>query len=88
MSALYRIRGFRSRKPDAMTNDQRQRKWRRVQGNRRIGFDLTPDLAACVIYLRSEWGMESASEVARASIRFLTLCTRNGLTTLPQSIDD
>lgn len=80
--------GFRSRKPDAMTNAERQSKWRRKTGRRQIHIALGPDVAAAVIYIRKEWGMQSNPEAVEAAIRFLALCTRQGLTRLPQSIDD
>jgi len=88
MSDLYRIRGFRSRKPDAMTREERVRKWMRGKDHRRMQIPIPPDIAASLIYLRQQWGIESTAETVRASIRFLTLCTRQGLTVLPQSLDD
>jgi hypothetical protein len=86
--ALTKKKGFRSRKPDAMTLAERQRKYRRKQGGRNINARLDPAIAACLIYLRKEWGMKSDRETVEAAVRFLTLCTRQGLTRLPQSIDD
>jgi len=88
MSNLTAKKGFRSRKQDAMTNVERQRKWRLKNGGRGVNFYMAPEVAAGVLYLRSQWGMESTQEVIDAAIRFLTLCTRQGLTRLPQSIDD
>lgn len=81
-------KGFRSRKPDAMTVAERQRKYRRVQGGRHFNATLAPDVAASLIYLRKEWGMQSDRETVEAAVRFLALCTRQGLTRLPQSVDD
>jgi hypothetical protein len=86
--ALTQKQGFRSRKPNAMTPAERQRKYRRKEGGRTINTALSPDIAASLIYLRREWGMESDRETVEAAVRFLTLCTRQGLTRLPQGIDD
>jgi hypothetical protein len=80
--------GFRSRNPNAMTAAERQQKWRRSRGLRQLQVDLTTDTAAAVIYIRNQWGMSSNREAALAAIRFLALCTRQGLTRLPQTIDD
>lgn len=81
-------KGFRSRKPNAMTLAERQRKHRRKQGGRLINATLAPDVAACLIYLRKEWGMQSDREAVEAAVRFLSVCTRQGLTRIPQSVDD
>lgn len=86
--ALTKKKGFRSRKPNAMTKAERQRKWRAKNGGRTINARIDPVIAACLIYLRKEWGMKSDRETVEAAVRFLTLCTRQGLTRLPQSIDD
>lgn len=86
--ALTAKKGFRSRKPNAMTVAERQQKYRRKQGGRLINATLAPDVAACLIYLRREWGMQSDREVMEAAVRFLSVCTRQGLQRLPQSIDD
>lgn len=82
--------GFRSRKPDAMTNAERQQKFRRTRGVRQVQLqiDMDSDVAAAVLYIRKEWGMSSSREAVKAAIRFLALCTRQGLTRLPQTIDD
>ena len=86
--ALGKRKGFRSRKPDAMTVAERQRKYRRAQGGRTINASLSPEVAACLLYLRKQWGMQSDREAVEAAVRFLTICTRQGLTRLPQGIDD
>lgn len=86
--ALTARRGFRSRNPQAMTGAERQRKYRRKEGGRTINTTLSPEIAASLIYLRREWGMESDREAVEAAVRFLTLCTRQGLTRIPQGIDD
>lgn len=86
--ALTQLKGFRSRKPQAMTGAERQRKYRRKEGGRTINTTLSPEVAASLIYLRREWGMETDRETVEAAVRFLTLCTRQGLTRLPQAIDD
>lgn len=84
--SLYRRKGFRAYKPDAMTGAERQRKYRRKEGGRALNVSLPPEVAAGVIYLRKQWGMKTDREVVEASIRFLTICTRQGLTRLPQEI--
>lgn len=84
--SLYRRKGFRAYKPDAMTNAERQRKYRRKNGGRTINTQLLPDIAACIIYLRKQWGMATDREAVEAAVRFLTICTRQGLTRLPQEI--
>jgi hypothetical protein len=86
--ALTKRKGFRSRNPEALTNAERQRKYRRKAGGRNFNATFPPDVAAGLLYLRREWGMQTDREVVEAALRFLTLCTRQGLTRLPQSIDD
>lgn len=86
--ALDKKKGFRSRKEDAMTNAERQRKWRRKNGGRSVSYYASPAVGASMIYLKKEWGMQTNQEVIDAALRFLTLCTRQGLTRLPQAIDD
>lgn len=71
-----------------MTNAERQQKFRRSRGARQLQIDLDTELTAAMLYIRKEWGMKSSREVAKAAIRFLALCTRQGLTRLPQSLDD
>ena len=85
---LTRKKGFRSRKEEAMTGAERQRKYRAAQGGRTINTNLSPDIAASIIYLKNEWGMTTDREAMEAAVRFLTLCTRQGLTRLPQTVDD
>jgi hypothetical protein len=84
---LVKKKGFRSRKPDALTGAERQRKYRLAQGGRTINTQLSPEIAASFLYLRKEWGMKSDREVMEAAVRFLTICTRQGLTRLPQTLD-
>ena len=86
--ALFQKKGFRSRNPDAMTGAERQRKYRLASGGRTINTQLTPEIAACLIYLRKQWGMQSDREAVEAAVRFLTICTRQGLTRLPQTLED
>lgn len=88
MSDLDKRKGFGSRNPNAMTNAERQRRWRGKNGGRGVNYYMTPDVAASVLYLRNQWGMESTQEVIDASLRFLAICTRQGLTRLPQTLDD
>lgn len=88
MTADFKRMGFRSRKPEAMTPAERQQKWRRTRGMRQLQLDMSEDTSAAVLYIRKEWGMRSNREAALAAIRFLALCTRQGLTRLPQTIDD
>ena len=71
-----------------LTQAEKQRRYRAKLGFRTINAALSPEIAAGLIYLRREWGMKSDREAVEAAVRFLTLCTRQGLTRLPQSIDD
>lgn len=86
--ALTATKGFRSRKPDALSNAERQRKWRLKNGGRSVSYYASPAVGASMLYLKKEWGMETNQQVIDAALRFLTLCTRQGLQRLPQSIDD
>ena len=86
--SLTKKKGFRSRNPHAMTNAEKQQRYRRKHSGRFVNMDLVPDVAAGILYLQKEWGMKTYREVVEASVRFLTLCTRQGLQRLPQSIDD
>lgn len=90
MSEPTQKMGFRSRKPHAMTNAERQQKWRRTRGMRQmqLQLDMDSDVTAAILYIRKEWGMRSNKEAGLAAIRFLALCTRQGLQRLPQTIDD
>lgn len=80
--------GFRSRKSHAMTGAERQSKYRRTKATRALQLNCANEVAAALLYIRKEWGMETNKEAAEAAIRFLALCTRQGLTRLPQTIDD
>lgn len=86
--ALTAKKGFRSRKPDALTGAERQRKWRRKNGGRAVSYYASPEIGASILYLKKEWGMKTHAEVVDAALRFLTICTRQGLTRLPQTLDD
>ena len=86
--SLTAKKGFRSRKPDAMTGAERQQKWRRKNGGRAISYYVTPEVGASILYLKKEWGMRTHAEVVDAALRFLTICTRQGLTRLPQTLED
>ena len=86
--SLSKRMGFRSKKKTAMTNAERQQKWRRMHGNRQVQIELTEEIAASMLYLRKEWGMRSNQETVCAALRFLTICTRHGLQRLPQTLDD
>lgn len=85
---LEKLKGFRSRKENAMTGAERQRKWRRKNGGRSVSYYASPDVGASMIYLKKEWGMQTNQQLIDAALRFLTLCTRQGLQRLPQAIDD
>lgn len=85
---LNRKKGFRSRNPDALTGAERQRKYRLKEGGRAINTHLSPEIAASFLYLSKEWGMKTDREVMEAAVRFLTICTRQGLTRLPQTMSD
>ena len=86
--ALTKRGGFRSRKPDAQTGAERQRKWRRKNGGRAVSYYASPEVGAAMIYLRKEWGFKSNQEIVDAALRFLVVCTRHGLQRLPQTMDD
>lgn len=79
-----RGRGTRSEQP--MTPAERQRRYRRKYGGRTINTHLTPAVAACFIYLQKQWGMKTNREVMEAAVRFLTVCTRQGLQRIPLEI--
>lgn len=85
--ALNRRRGFRSLNPEAMTAVERMRKWRTKNGGRSISYYASPEVGAALIYLRKQWGFKSNQEIVDASLRFLVICTRQGLKRLPQTID-
>lgn len=85
---LTNLLGFRSKKPNAFTRAEIQRRYRLRNSGRTLSVLLKPDLAACFIYIRTQWGMKSDREVMEAAVRFLTVCTRKGLTKLPQTLDD
>ena len=87
-SNLTKRMGFRSKNPNALTGAEKQQRFRRRKGVRQLQLYLTADVAATLIYLRKEWGMNSNKEVAEAALRFLTICTRHGLQRLPQTMDD
>lgn len=79
--------GFRSRKPDAMTNLERQRKWRSQQGHRTIGaYTLHPEAAAALLYLRKSWNFTTNQECLEAALRYLAIQTRRGLQRLDLDI--
>lgn len=88
MSKADQRLGFRSRNPNAMTAAERQAKHRRKLGVRQVKLSMDAEVTAAMLYLRKEWGMETNREVCQAAIRFLALCTRQGLQRLPQTIDD
>ena len=71
-----------------MTGAERQQKYRRTRGMRQLQLDMGAELAASILYIRNEWGMDSNKEAVEAAVRFLALCTRQGLQRLPQTIDD
>lgn len=75
-------------RPRGMTGAERISKYRRARGGRQVNFTATPEVAAGIIYLQKQWGMESTQETVMAAVRFLVLMTRCGLQHLPQSIDD
>ena len=81
-------RGFRTRKLNAMTPAERQRKWRRKNGGRSISYYVSPEVGASILYLKKEWGIKTNAQVVDAALRYLAICTRRGLTRLPQTIDD
>ena len=83
---LTRKKGKGSKGKTPLTNAELQRRYRRKWGGRTINTHLDPVTAACFIYLRKEWGMKSQREVMEAAVRFLTVCTRQGLQRIPMEI--
>lgn len=86
--SLKKKMGFATQNKEALTNAERQRRWRLKRGSRSINATLPPDAAASLIYLRKEWAIPTDREVVEAALRFLALCTRFGLAYLPQCIED
>ena len=72
--------GFRSKNPNALTNLERQQRWRRKNGDRCVGsFCLHIDACAAMLYIKKQWGFESSQEAIEVSMRHLALMTRQGL---------
>lgn len=84
---LNKRMGFRSQKPDALTNAERQARWRAKHGSRMIRTDLPADTAAAMLYLRKQWGFKSHRELVNAAIRYLAIQTRKGLQRIDLEID-
>lgn len=80
-------RGFRSQKPEAYTNAERQARWRARHNARRISTDLPADSVAAMLYLRKQWGFKSQRELVNAAIRYLAIQTRKGLQRIDLTID-
>ena len=72
----------------AQTPAQRQSKLRRKKGGRQACFTMDVEVAAAILYIQKQWGMKGTKEPVQAALRFLCICTRLGLQTLPQSLDD
>lgn len=80
-------KGFRSLKPDAYTNAERQARYKARHGHRVIRAELTIEAAAALLYLRQQWGFKSHRELVSVAIRFLAIETRKGLERLELTID-
>lgn len=79
--------GPRSKNPNALTNAERQRRWRAKNGGRGINFYLHPEAAISLLYLQKQWGFKTYQETLEASLRHLAIETRKGLKKLVLTID-
>jgi len=84
---LNKRKGFRSRKTEALTNAERQARWKAKHGYRMVRAELTIEAAAALLYLRQQWGFKSHRELVNVAIRFLAIETRKGLKRLELTID-
>lgn len=80
-------KGFRSRNTEALTNAERQARWKAKHGYRMVRAELTIEAAAALLYLRQQWGFKSHRELVNVAIRFLAIETRKGLKRLELTID-
>ena len=65
-----------------LTNErqsERDLKYARANGSRVVTLRANAETAAALIYLRREWGFESATETVDAAIRFTMVATKLGL---------
>lgn len=58
---------------------ERDLKSARANGSRVVSLRANAETAAALIYLRREWGFESATETVDAAIRFTMVATKLGL---------
>lgn len=71
----------------ALTNAERQARWRAKHGSRQLKVNLSIEAAAAIKYLRAQWGMKSDHEAAVVAIRALAVQTRKGLQKIDLTID-
>lgn len=74
-------------KPGALTNAEKQRRWRAKNGGRGINFYCHPNAAASLLYVKKQWGFKTNQEAMEAALRFLAIETRKGLQKLVLTID-
>jgi len=72
---------------NALTNAERQARWRARHGGRSIRLDLSIEVAASLKYLRNQWGLSTDKEAAVVAIRALAVQTRKGLQKIELTID-
>jgi hypothetical protein len=79
--------GFRSVNPNAMTNAERQRRFRGKEGGRAVNCTLRADAAASMLYVKKTWGITTDAEAVNVALRFLAQETRKGLERLDLGFD-
>lgn len=78
--------GFRSIKPNAMTNAEKQRAWRsRAVRHANIQFDEVG--AAALLYIKKQWGFRTNKEAVLVAVRHLAVETRQGLERIRLEVD-
>lgn len=61
---------------------EHMRRYRARNGGRNLQMTLKVDEAACILYLKQQWGFDSYAETVRVSLLHLTRLTRLGLNKL------
>lgn len=86
-----RIKGFRSKNPNALTNAERQRRWRAKNGDRAlggVGLYFHIEAAAALLYIKKQWGFKTSQEAVEVAVRHLAVQTRQGLKRIKLDIVD
>jgi hypothetical protein len=78
MRMLY-VEGKTHRELTNERQSERDLKYVRANGSRVVTLRADAETAAALIYLRREWGFESATETVDAAIRFTMVATKLGL---------